>query len=82
VKAGDGRAEGGALAGAYLSGDDGGKAVGDGIVEAVDEGGETRKRIEILDGDVLVEGLSIIRNAPWTTPTPFSPSAAARGPSR
>ena len=58
VKAGDSGTEGCALAGTDVAGDDGGKAVGDSVVEAVDEGGEARKRIEILDGDVLVEGFA------------------------
>ena len=58
VEACGGGAEGGALARADIAGDDGGQAVGDGVVEAVDEGRETGQGVEILDGDVLVEGLA------------------------
>ena len=56
VKAGDSSTKGGALAGTDVAGDDGGKSIGDGVVEAVDERGEAGEREKVLDGNILVEG--------------------------
>jgi hypothetical protein len=62
VKPCGGGAEGCTFPRADVAGDDGGQAVGDGVVETIDEGRETGQGVEILDGDILVEGLT--REAP------------------
>jgi hypothetical protein len=57
VERSGGVAQGGGFAGADLAGDDINGAYFNGIKEAVREGFEARQRVEVLDLDVLREGL-------------------------
>lgn len=58
VKPCGGGAEECAFPRADITDDDGGQAVGDGVVETIDEGRETGQGEEVPDGDILVEGLA------------------------